>query len=65
MFGCLKTMIALVVVLGVVVAGLAYLPADKSVQVASKAAGIAVKGCRGGKVLLQAFASAWSEESGE
>jgi len=62
MFGLLKTLITFVVLFLLIGLGLAYLPPDTQSKVTSQAAGLAVKGCRGGKLLFDAFMKKVKEE---
>jgi len=54
-FGLIKTLIVLVVLLGAVIAGLAYLPDETTKKIGSQAAGVFTKGCRGGRMLMDSF----------
>jgi len=54
-FGLIKTMIVLAILLGAVIAGLAYLPEETTKKLGVQAAGVFSKGCRGGKMLIASF----------
>jgi hypothetical protein len=62
MFGLIKSVLTLVVLLAVVLGGLAYLPDEKTVELGTKAAGLAAKGFRGGKLFFQTFKDSIEEK---
>lgn len=65
MFGLIKTVIVLVILLGAVVAGLAYLPDETTKKLGTQAAGVFSKGCRGGRMLLDTFKDKMKDEAVE
>ena len=65
MFGLIKTVIVLVVLLGAVIAGLAYLPDETTQKLGSQSAGVFSKGCRGGRMLLDSFKETLKDEAVE
>ncbi len=65
MFGLFKTLIVLVILLGAVIAGLAYLPAETTKKLGTQAAGVFAKGCRGGRMLLDSFKEKMKDEAVE
>lgn len=62
MFGLFKTLIVVVILLGAVIAGLAYLPDETTKKLGTQAAGIFAKGCRGGSMLLDSFKDKMEDE---
>ncbi len=65
MFGLIKTLIVVAVLLGAVVAGLAYLPAETTKKIGVQAASVFTKGCRGGRMLMDSFKTTIKEEAVE
>jgi len=65
MFGLIKTLIVLAVLLGAVVVGLAYLPDETTKKLGTQAAGVFAKGCRGGKMLIESFKDKMKDEAVE
>ena len=65
MFGLIKTLIVVAVLLGAVVAGLAYLPDETTKKLGTQAAGVFTKGCRGGRMLMDSFKSSLKEGAAE
>ncbi|MHC5057157.1 MAG: hypothetical protein ACYTKD_20965 [Planctomycetota bacterium] len=65
MFGLIKSFIVLAILLGAVIAGLAYLPDETTKEMGSQAAGVFTKGCRGGRMLLDSFKEKMKEEAVE
>jgi len=64
-FGLIKTLIVLAILLGAVVVGLAYLPAETTKKLGTQAAGVFVKGCRGGQMLIDSFKDKMKDEAVE
>ena len=62
MFGLIKTLVMMALIFLLIGLGLAYLPPDTQSKVTSEAASLAVKGCRGGKMLYEAFKAKIEEE---
>ncbi len=63
MFGLIKTLIVLAMLLGAVIAGLAYLPDETTKKLGVQAAGVFSKGCRGGKLLVGSFKEKVKDEA--
>lgn len=63
MFGLIKTLIVLAVLLGAVIAGLAYLPDETTKRLGVQAAGVFSKGCRGGKLLISSVKDKLKDEA--
>jgi hypothetical protein len=64
-FGLIKTLIVVAILIGAVVAGLAYLPDETTKKIGSQAAGVFTKGCRGGRMLLDSFKEKMKDEAVE
>jgi hypothetical protein len=62
MFGLIKTLAMVVVLFVLIGVGLAYLPPETQTKVTTQVADLAVKGCRGGKMLYDAFKQKMEEE---
>lgn len=63
MFGLIKSVISFAILFGLIGLGIAYLPPETQSKVTSQAATVAVKGCRGGKMLYDAFKEKLKEEA--
>ena len=51
----MKFLIVLALLIGAVIAGLAYLPPETTGKIGTKAAVVAVRGCRGAKRFVEQF----------
>jgi len=61
----IKTLFVLAILLGAVVVGLAYLPSETTKKLGTQAAGVFVKGCRGGQMLIDSFKNRMKDEAVE
>ena len=65
MIGLIKSLVTIAFLFFVIGLAVTYLPPDTRTDLTSKAAGLAVKGCRGGKALYEAFRAEMEKQKAE